>query len=195
MTEYPATIDQYLENISALRQKITARNSAGVILSLADATKQSIALIRCASQDGGKIIFIGNGGSAAIASHMAIDFSKNGGMPAVCFNDGVALTCLTNDLGYEEVFSQPIRMLAKSNDVLVAISSSGQSRNIINAVKAAHSIHMKVITLSGFDEANLLVKEGNINFHVPSDRYGAVEITHLTLCHALLDLILGKKAV
>ena len=195
MTEYPATIDQYLEDISGLRQKITARNSAGVILSLADATTQSMALIRCASQDGGKIIFIGNGGSAAIASHMAIDFSKNGGMPALCFNDAVALTCLTNDLGYEEAFSQPIRMLAKSNDVLVAISSSGQSRNIINAVKAAHSIHMKVITLSGFDEANLLVKEGNINFHVPSNRYGAVEITHLTLCHALLDLILGKKAV
>ena len=195
MTEYPATIDQYLENISALRHKITARDSAGVILSLADATKQSIALIRCASKDGGKIIFIGNGGSAAIASHMAIDFSKNGGMPAVCFNDAVALTCLTNDLGYEEVFSQPIHMLATSNDVLVAISSSGQSRNIINAVKAAHLIHMKVITLSGFDEANLLVKEGNINFHVPSNRYGAVEITHLTLCHALLDLILGKKAV
>ena len=195
MTEYPATIDQYLENISALRHKITARNSAGVILSLADATTQSMALIRCASQDGGKIIFIGNGGSAAIASHMAIDFSKNGGMPAVCFNDAVALTCLTNDLGYEEVFSQPIRMLSKSNDVLVAISSSGQSRNIINAVKAAHSIHMKVITLSGFDEANLLVNEGNINFHVPSNRYGAVEITHLTLCHALLDLILGEKAV
>ena len=74
MTEYPATIAQYLENISALRHKITARNSEGVILSLADATTQSMALIRCASQDGGKIIFIGNGGSAAIASHMAIDF-------------------------------------------------------------------------------------------------------------------------
>ena len=104
MTEIPATIDQYLENISALRHKLTARNSAGEQLSLADATKLSIQLIRCASQDGGKIIFIGNGGSAAIASHMAVDFSKNGGMPAVCFNDAVAITCLTNDLGYEEVF-------------------------------------------------------------------------------------------
>ena len=195
MTDYPATIYQYLENISDLRHKITARNSAGEILSLADATKLSVELIRCASQDGGKIIFIGNGGSAAIASHMAVDFSKNGRMPAICFNDAVALTCLTNDLGYEEVFSQPIRMLAKSNDVLVAISSSGQSLNIINAVKAAHSIPMKVVTLSGFDETNLLINEGNVNFHVPSTRYGAVEITHLTICHALLDLILGKKAV
>ena len=97
-----------------------------------------------------KVLFVGNGGSAAIASHMAIDYSKNGEFSALAFNDGASLTCLSNDLGYDEVFAHPISMLCKPDDLLVAISSSGQSQNILNAVTAARSRVMTVLTLSGF---------------------------------------------
>ena len=195
MTHHPTNIDEYFEGIFKLSHVITAQDNKGEIFSLNNAAKLAINLIRSASYSDGKIIFIGNGGSAAIASHMAVDFSKNGDMPAICFNDGAFLTCLANDLGYEQVFSQSISLFAKPNDILIAISSSGQSENIINGVKVAGNIPMNVITLSGFDERNPLKRMGDINFHVPYSRYGMVEISHLTLCHAFLDLILGEKAM
>ena len=91
----------------------------------AGAYERTLLLALEATKRGCKMMFIGNGGSAAIASHMAIDFTKNGGMPALCFNDGAALTCLGNDFGYEEVFAGQLRAHARKGDVLFAISSSG----------------------------------------------------------------------
>ena len=84
-----------------------------------------------------RLFFIGNGGSAAIASHMAADFAKNGGVPALAFNDGASLTCLANDYGYEQVFALPLRQHMRSGDCLIAISSSGKSVNILNAANSS----------------------------------------------------------
>jgi D-sedoheptulose 7-phosphate isomerase len=134
-------------------------------------------------------MFIGNGGSASIASHCAIDYSKNGGIRSLCFNDGAALTCLANDLGYEQVFAQQVDMHARPGDVLVAISSGGASPNILRAVEVARQRGCFVISLSGFAADNPLRSLGDLNYHVPASRYGFVEITHLALCHAILDLL------
>jgi D-sedoheptulose 7-phosphate isomerase len=144
------------------------------------------------THDGGnKIIFVGNGGSAGIASHLAIDFSKNGGLRALAFNDPAALTCLSNDLGYENVFSKQIDFHARSGDLLMAISSSGRSPNILGAVKTARERNCKIVTYSGFTEDNDLRKWGDVNFYVRSREYGFVEVAHLALCHAILDIDLG----
>jgi len=139
-----------------------------------------------------KLIFIGNGGSASIASHMATDFLKNGGIPAIAFNDASLITCLSNDLGYENVFKKPIEMLAGKGDLLVSISSSGRSANILQATQAAKKKPCFIITLSGFDSDNPLRGMGDINFYVKSRSYGHVEIAHLTICHCLLDMIIEK---
>ena len=139
-------------------------------------------------------MFVGNGGSASIASHMAIDFSKNAGLPAMAFNDGVTLTCLGNDLGYEQVFAKQIEMYGKPEDVLVAISSSGNSLNILNAVTAARRLHLPVLTLTGFKAENKLRRLGDWNLYVPSSEYGFVEIVHLAVIHAVLDLAMGWTA-
>ena len=145
-----------------------------------------------AAHDGdNKIIFIGNGGSAGIASHLAIDFSKNGGLRAMAFNDPAALTCLGNDLGYENVFAKQLEFHARAGDLLIAISSSGRSANILNGVKAARARDCKVVTYSGFTEGNDLRKTGDINFFVRSKEYGFVEVAHLALCHAVLDIDMG----
>jgi D-sedoheptulose 7-phosphate isomerase len=140
---------------------------------------------------GNKIIFIGNGGSAALASHLAIDFCKNGGLRAVAFNDASALTCLGNDLGYENVFAQQIEFHARPGDLLVAISSSGRSPNILAAVKAARKHNCGVVTFSGFGDGNELRRAGDVNFYIRSHEYGFVEVAHLSLCHAILDLDRG----
>lgn len=141
---------------------------------------------------GNRVFFIGNGGSAAIASHMAADWLKNGGFAALAFNDAAALTCIANDCGYENVFAVPLQQHGRVHDMLIAISSSGESDSIINAVTTARRFLMKTVTLSGFKPSNRLRTMGDINFHVPSEAYGVVEIAHLAICHAILDQVIAR---
>lgn len=149
-------------------------------------------LIIAKSKQGNKIIFIGNGGSASIASHIATDFLKNARIPALAFNDSSLITCISNDLGYEYVFQKPIEMLSKSGDILFAISSSGKSKNILNATIKAKNKNCFVITLSGFNKNNPLRHLGDINFYLPSASYGYVEISHLAICHCIVDKIMKR---
>jgi D-sedoheptulose 7-phosphate isomerase len=142
---------------------------------------------------GNKIIFVGNGGSASIASHLAIDFSKNGKLRAMAFNDAAALTCLGNDVGYENVFATQIDFHARPGDFLIAISSSGRSPNVLAAVKAARQRGCKVATFSGFTDDNDLRRCGDVNFYVRAREYGFVEVAHLALCHAVLDIDMGWR--
>lgn len=149
-------------------------------------------LVRAIAEKNKKIIFIGNGGSAAIASHMATDFWKNGKVKALAFNDSSLLTCISNDYGYEHVFEKPIEMFANSGDLIFAISSSGKSKNIINAVKAAKEKRGRVITLSGFSHDNPLRNLGGVNFFVLSKEYGPVEVIHQFICHYIFDVYLKE---
>ena len=136
---------------------------------------------------GRKYFFIGNGGSAAIASHMATDFSNKAGISALALNDLSALTCVSNDYGYGDVFERQLGWHAKPGDRLFAISSSGQSANILNAAKYAGRAGLMVITMSGFAPDNPLRQLGDVNFYVPSSSYGIVETAHLAILHALLE--------
>jgi D-sedoheptulose 7-phosphate isomerase len=141
-----------------------------------------------AQAGGNKLILIGNGGSAAIASHQAIEFLKNGGIRAQALNDGAALTALANDFGYANVFAEQIKMMGRRGDLLIAISSSGQSTNILKGVEVARSLGIAIVTFSGFKPDNLLRAKGDVNFYVSSDQYGFVEIAHHGLIQAILDL-------
>jgi D-sedoheptulose 7-phosphate isomerase len=142
---------------------------------------------------GHKLMFVGNGGSAGIAGHMAIDFAKNGGVRAVTFNDASALTCLGNDLGYDQIFAKQVEMQAFSGDALISISSSGKSPNILKATEKALEMGCKVITLSGFGADNPLRRMGMVNFYVAANVYGFVETAHQIILHAILDLGMGWK--
>lgn len=155
---------------------------------------QIMALVSTQKEKGHKIMFIGNGGSAGIASHCAIDYMRNGRMRSTCFNEGALLTCISNDYGYEHVFAEPIAMHADPGDILVAISSSGKSPNILNGVKAAKNAGCFVITLSGFKPDNPLRSLGDWNIYVPSDQYGFVELAHQIVLHTILDLIVKQNS-
>ena len=116
---------------------------------------------------------------------------KNGGIRSLAFNDSSALTCLGNDLGYENVFAKQLDFHARAGDLLIAISSSGKSPNILAGVAAARAHDCGIVTLSGFSEENALRRTGDVNFYVKSSAYGFVEIAHLSLCHAILDIDMG----
>jgi D-sedoheptulose 7-phosphate isomerase len=186
-------VDRYFQNFVNLINSVEVSTAGKKQVELNQSIEDVCGLIKSQTEKGKKAIFIGNGGSAAIASHMAIDFWKNGGMKAIAFNDGSLLTCLGNDFGYQYVFEKPIEMFADEGDVLVAISSSGRSENILRGVKAARAKKCKVVTLSGFKKDNPLRSLGDYNYYVSSGEYGPVEIVHQFICHCILDVLMLHK--
>lgn len=186
-------VEKYFEILKGMFDKIIATAADGKVYEFSKAIDMSLRIIRDQASSGGKLLFIGNGASASIASHMAVDFWKNAGIRAFAFNDSALLTCISNDYGYERVFEKPIEMFAGPGDVLIAISSSGQSENILRGVFAAKEKKAKVVTLSGFEGDNPLRKLGEINFYVPAAQYGYVETVHLSICHCLVDMIIKEK--
>lgn len=142
-----------------------------------------------------QLFFIGNGGSSAIASHMTADFMKNGGMNTYSLYDNAVTTCMGNDYGYEYIFSRPMEFLVRENDLLVAVSSSGNSRNIINAIETAKAKKAEVITFTGFDANNKARQLGDINVYVPSSKYGMVESIHNLILQQIVDMIMERDGV
>jgi D-sedoheptulose 7-phosphate isomerase len=182
-------IGVFFDDLHHALSHVEASDGSGTPLVFGAGLECAIELIVAQTRAGRKVMFIGNGGSAAMASHQSVDFWKNGGMRAVAFNDASLLTCVSNDFGYPLVFEKPIEMFADPGDVLMAISSSGRSENILRGVGKAREKGCRVVTMSGFDPANPLRVLGDVNFYVPSKSYGHVEITHLSLSHCLLDTI------
>ncbi len=166
---------------------IEATDIKGEIVSLPDGIKKGVELINSVKENDSSLIFIGNGGSAAIALHQATDFVRTCQIRAFAPLDSALLTCMANDCGYENVFAEPLKVLAKKEDLLVVISSSSQSVNILNAIEVVRQKHCSVLTLSGFKKDNPLRKKGDINFYVPSDSFRFVESIHLFICNWLLD--------
>ena len=189
-----ADLQNYFVTLSDLLCRVEVTSQAGQRVDFANAATALMARARATHAAGNKLIFVGNGGSAAIASHMATDYSKNGGVRALALNDASMLTCLGNDLGYDRVFAKQIELHARTGDLVIAISSSGRSANILNAVDAAAAAGCAIATMSGFTADNPLRRRGEWNFYVASDRYGFVEIGHLTICHAVLDFLCGLPA-
>jgi D-sedoheptulose 7-phosphate isomerase len=186
-----ARFGDYLDTfVGALRaMEVTA--GGGQAISMDEGIARVHASLRRLPNGPNKIMFIGNGGSAGIAGHMAIDFTKNGGVRSVTFNDASSLTCLANDLGYDQVFAKQVEMQGLPGDVLVAISSSGESVNILRAAEAALAQKCDVVTLTGFRPGNSLRKLGTVNFFAASAVYGFVETAHQVILHAILDTAMG----
>jgi D-sedoheptulose 7-phosphate isomerase len=137
--------------------------------------------------------FIGNGASATMASHMAVDATKNAGIKAMTFNDAAFLTAIGNDIGYEEVFSLPLKRFAHEGDLLVTISSSGNSPNVLRGIECARETKVQVITLSGMKPDNKSRRMGDLNFYVPAATYGFAESAHAILLHCWLDHMVSLK--
>ena len=146
------------------------------------------AIIKTAKSKG-TIIIVGNGGSAAISSHVAVDFLKAASIKAITFNESSLITCYANDYGYENWVKEALISHAQKNDTIILISSSGESPNILNAAKYAISKDLNLITFSGFNKNNSLSKLGNLNIWVNSSNYNYVEITHNKFLLILVDLI------
>ena len=135
------------------------------------------------------VYLIGNGASASMASHFAADLAKNGRLHTQVFSDLSLITAISNDMGYDHVFAEPLRRRGHRGDLLVAISSSGRSPNILAAIDVADDLEISVVTLSAKDADNPLRKRGDLNLFVPATTYGLAETAHAAALHWWMDLI------
>jgi D-sedoheptulose 7-phosphate isomerase len=135
------------------------------------------------------IFFMGNGASASMASHFSADVTKILHIRTQIFTDLSLITACANDFCYEEVYAEPLSWSMKRDDMLIAISSSGNSPNIISAIDTAKSIGGKIVTLSAMDVDNRIRNMGDLNFYIPASTYGLAETCHAAILHYWVDLL------
>ena len=138
------------------------------------------------------VFFCGNGASASMAEHMSHDCFQNADLMTYTVSETAHLTAISNDLSYDEVFAYRIKKMCQKGDILITISSSGNSPNVIKAINVAREKEMFVVTLSGKSSDNKSRSLGDLNFFVPLDTYGLVESAHAVLLHCWLDLYMEK---
>jgi D-sedoheptulose 7-phosphate isomerase len=177
-----AFISDYLERY---RQSLIETDVSGELIRM----KEMLLEVK---ERGNKVIVVGNGGSAAIAGHIAVDYTKQAGIRTVNFNEPNLITCFANDYGYEKWVSKAIEFYGDKGDIAILISTSGSSLNMLNAAKTAKELNMQVVTFTGFDEENPLKQSGSLNIWVNSRAYNVVENTHQIWLLLVCDLIIGK---
>ena len=177
----------YFRGLADIASSMEVTDADGAGVSIDDGVDRALQMLLAARSAGSKVMLIANGGSAAIVSHMQNDLCKAVGVRALVFYDAPLLTALTNDEGYIHAFERCVNLWAEPKDIVLAISSSGSSENILLGVKAARAHGVSVISMSGFAPDNPLRKMGDLNFYVPSNTYGPVELSHQALTHFLTD--------
>ncbi len=179
--DYSSYLKQYNKSIYELINKVNA-----------NLIEQSVQLIQRSIHNKSKVYIVGNGGSASIASHVSVDFAKVARVPSSTFNNSNLITCFANDYGYENWVVEAIKAYININDLIILISSSGTSKNIVNAAQYCKDNNIDLITLSGFTKDNPLSKLGNVNFHIESTEYNYIEMSHHIVLLALVDIFAKK---
>ena len=153
---------------------------------------KSISLISNCNKNGGKVYIVGNGGSSSIASHVSVDFAKVAKIPSDTFNNSNLITCFANDYGHDNWVTEAIKSYMQKNDIIILISSSGTSKNIVNAASYCNDNKIPLITLSGFNLDNPLSKLGDVNIHVKSQDYNYIEMSHHIILVSMVDVFVHK---
>lgn len=187
--------DNYMTKLKTALDNISFKNETSAELGKEEGMQYWQYLTENAAKTNQNFYFIGNGASAAMASHMSADACKNGHLKAQCLNDISLMTAISNDVDYKQVYSLQLERYASENDVLFTISSSGNSPNVICAIEKALELNMKVVTLSALKEDNKSRKLGHLNVFIPADRYGFAESGHQAILHCWLDQYLNNKGI
>ena len=188
----PESWAEYVDTIATGLRGLVATDRSGKSLPPLDAVAQWVTLTHQVHERDGQLFLFGNGGSAGMASHMATDACKNGRLRAISFSDASMLTATSNDLTFEETFSLPLERLARRGDLAIAISSSGNSPNVVKALEAAERLGVEAVTLTAKGADNRARTLGRLNFYVPLRRYGWAESAHQILLHFWFDEYLNR---
>ena len=179
--DYKSFFSHYTDSISELLKNVDT-----------NLINASVNLIANTIKNKNKIYIVGNGGSSSIASHVSVDFTKVAKINCSTFNNANLITCFANDYKYENWVVEAIKAYSLEQDLFILISSSGTSKNIVNAAEYCKQKRINLITLSGFKKNNPLSQSGNINFHVESEEYNYIEMTHHIILLSIVDIFAKK---
>ena len=185
-------LSDYANEVKQGLERMLVTDVAGRVLDIGVAFSRWSDCIQDSKEKNGTFFFCGNGASCTMAEHLSHDCFQNANMNTYTVSETAHLTAISNDLSYDDVFAYRIGRIGKENDVLITISSSGNSPNIIKAIKAAREKGLYIVTISGKGAGNMSRELGDINFYVPLQTYGLVESAHAVLLHSLLDSYLDK---
>lgn len=183
-------LQQYFSDINGGLNSLIVTDGEGKCIDNEDGMLQWIEKIKLMRDTSRCMFLCGNGASATMAEHFSHDFFQHAKIRTDTCSETAHITAVSNDIGYEQVFAYRIARLICEKDILVTISASGNSPNIIEAIKTAREKGAYVVTFSGKEQDNLSRKMGDLNFYVPLDTYGMVESAHAVLLHSSLDLFL-----
>jgi D-sedoheptulose 7-phosphate isomerase len=182
----------YIQELDRILSGALVTDHQGNPIGLNQGANRAVDMILDTARREAKVMIMGNGGSAAIASHFYNDLSKSVGVRSLVFDNTPLLTALANDHGYACVFERPLAMWAEDGDLAMIISSSGESENVLRAADRASRLGCRIITFSGFKADNQLRHRGDINFYLASESYGLVETGHSAITHFLTDKAMVK---
>lgn len=180
---------EHVKRLHSLLDALSCRDSEGNPIATEECFEEWRKLTIRIREKRQAVFLVGNGASASMASHMAADLAKNARLHTEVFSDLALITAISNDMGYEHVFSEPLSRRAKAGDMLVAISSSGRSENVLSAAKVAKEMELTIVTLSAMDEDNPLRSTGTLNLYVPAKTYGYAESCHAVLLHHWMSMV------
>ena len=181
------TLYKFSDRLNEAIKKCIITDQFENTITLEKGLKSSLTLLKNLNLTKNKALIIGNGGNATIASHLHNDLMKAVGIRAINLTDVPLLTAYCNDDSYEEAFKNQIHLHADPKDLLIVINSSGNSKNLVKAVAKAQEKKCNVLTFTGFSKQNTLRKTGDLNFYIPENSYGLVEMAHSIITHYLSD--------
>ena len=184
--------NNYTKEIADVLSRLAICGRSGQTIPTSQGFEEWTAFALEVKRENRNVYLIGNGASASMASHFAADLAKNAQIPTQVFYDLSLITAISNDIGYYDVFAEPLRRRGRPGDLLIAISSSGKSENIIAAANVAINIEMTIVTLSAMDSENPLRSLGNLNLYVPAISYGLAETSHAAILHYWMDMVESK---
>lgn len=184
--------ESYVRQLASTLESLIITNGSGESIPVDAAFALLGEWITTCQQNKRRVYFVGNGASASMASHFSTDLAKNAKVPTEVFTDCALVTATANDFGYDQIFSYPLSQRMVEDEVLIAISSSGNSPNAVMAVKKAKELLGKTITVTAMSPDNVMRKNGDLNFYLPADTYSMAESGHAALLHHLIDYLSSK---
>ena len=182
----------YADAITTALREMIVTDGAGVALPAQDGFARWVSMTHALQQRDGQLFMVGNGGSAAMASHMVTDAIAIGRLRANALNDPTMLTAAANDLSFDQTFALQLERLARADDLVVAVSQSGNSPNIVRAVESCRRRQIPTVTLSAMRPDNRCRAAGDLNFYVPLARYGLAQSAHQIVLHYWFDQYLDQ---
>jgi D-sedoheptulose 7-phosphate isomerase len=187
------TLMEQVRQFQSLVEKTTFTDLDGIYLNYQNGVHENLRTLKNLRDRGGNLFLIGNGGSAAVVSHVLTDFINVAKLNTRTLHESSLLSCMSNYYGYGNSFSEPPSTLSRGKNVLIAISSSGRSPNIHNAVKSIKKVGGEAAILSGYNQDNPLRSMEDLNVWLNSKSYGLLQIGHLFYLHYLSGRLEFKK--